>query len=108
MSLDLVIKNVRVVRPGGNGAEDLDIGVADGKVLVISFTPGDDPCGSGGTSIFHAMDSCTGARPGNSFFVNIDEVVHDAGAGETTIAKTSGDWKEPTGLEFSGRLQPPR
>ena len=84
-----------------------DVIIRDGKVLVISFTPGKDPCGHGGTSIFHALDSCSGARPGSGFFVNIDEVVHDAGAGETTIGRTSSDWKEPTGVEFSGRLQPP-
>jgi type IV pilus assembly protein PilY1 len=84
-----------------------DVIIRDGKLLVISFTPGQDPCGYGGTSIFHAMDSCTGARPTNSFFVNIDEMVHDAGSGETTITKISSDWKEPTGVEFSGRLQPP-
>ena len=27
MGLDLLLKNVRVVRPGGDGAEDLDIGI---------------------------------------------------------------------------------
>ncbi len=35
MSLDLVLKNVRVVRPGGDGAEDLDIGIADGKIARL-------------------------------------------------------------------------
>ena len=35
MALDLLIKNVRVVRPGGNGAEDLDIGVSDGRVARL-------------------------------------------------------------------------
>ena len=39
-----------------------DVIIRDGQVLVISFTPGKDPCGSGGTSIFHAMDACTGGR----------------------------------------------
>ena len=85
-----------------------DVIIRDGKVLVISFTPGQDPCGYGGTSIFHAMDACTGARPDDSFFVNIDEVVHDAGrATKPRSTRTSGDWKEPTGVEFAGRLQPP-
>ncbi len=36
MSLDTLVKNVRVVRPGGNGAEDLDIGIADGRFVRIA------------------------------------------------------------------------
>lgn len=35
MSLDLIIKNARVVRPGGNGAEGLDIGIKDGKIARL-------------------------------------------------------------------------
>jgi type IV pilus assembly protein PilY1 len=80
-----------------------DVIIRDGKVLVLSFTPSPDPCGSGGTSFFHAMNACSGARPDDSVFVGINEVVHDG----TTISKNSDDWKEPTGIEFSGRLQPP-
>jgi type IV pilus assembly protein PilY1 len=85
-----------------------DVIIRDGKVLVISFTPGKDPCGSGGNSIFHAMDTCTGARSDSSVFADINEVVHEpVSGGQTTIAKTSSNWKEPTGIEFEGRLQPP-
>ena len=35
MSLDLVIKNVAVVRPGGDGAEDLDIGIEAGRIARL-------------------------------------------------------------------------
>jgi len=35
MALDTLIRNVRVVRPGGTGAEDLDIGIADGRFARI-------------------------------------------------------------------------
>lgn len=35
MQLDLVIKNARVVRPAGSGAEDLDIGIKDGKIAKL-------------------------------------------------------------------------
>jgi len=85
-----------------------DVIVRDGKALVISFTPGKDPCGSGGSSIFHALNACTGGRPNANVFVNVNEVVHDPVSGdETTIAKNSANWKEPSGIEFSGRLQPP-
>ena len=31
MSLDLLIKNVSVVQPGGDGAEDLDIAIDNGQ-----------------------------------------------------------------------------
>ena len=43
MGLDLILKNVRVVRPDGNGAEDLDIGVADGRIARLEADiPADD------------------------------------------------------------------
>ena len=35
MGLDLLLKNVRVVRPGGDGAEDLDIGIENGKIARL-------------------------------------------------------------------------
>ncbi len=35
MSLELIIKNAGVVRPGGNGVEDLDIGIRNGRVLRL-------------------------------------------------------------------------
>jgi hypothetical protein len=85
-----------------------DVIIRDGKVLVISFTPGRNPCGSGGTSIFHALSACSGARSNSEVFVDINAVVHTpVSGGETTITKSSADWKEPTGIEFTGRLQPP-
>jgi len=35
MALDLVLKNVRVVRPDGDGPEDIDIGIRDGKIARL-------------------------------------------------------------------------
>ncbi|MDJ0701402.1 MAG: dihydroorotase family protein [Woeseiaceae bacterium] len=35
MGLDLLLKNVRVVRPGGDGSEDLDIGIENGKIARL-------------------------------------------------------------------------
>jgi len=35
MELDLLIKNVRVVRPDGDGADALDIGISDGKIAQL-------------------------------------------------------------------------
>ena len=41
-------------------------------------------------------------------FVNINAIVHKPVSGaETTITITSDDWKEISGVEFTGRLQPP-
>lgn len=43
MSLDLVVKNVRVVRPGGDGAEYLDIGIESGRIARLEADiPADD------------------------------------------------------------------
>jgi len=48
------------------------------------------------------------ASVNNDVFINIDAVVHTPVSGsETTITKYSADWKEITGVEFTGRLQPP-
>ena len=33
--LDLLIKNAKVVRPAGQGSEDLDIGIKDGKIARL-------------------------------------------------------------------------
>ena len=85
-----------------------DVMIRDGKLLVISFTPGQNPCGSGGTSIFNSLNACTGGRPNKNVFVNINAVDHKPDSGtETTITINSDDWKEISGVEFTGRLQPP-
>ncbi|MDJ0816853.1 MAG: PilC/PilY family type IV pilus protein [Desulfobacterales bacterium] len=85
-----------------------DVMIRDGKLLVISFTPGRNPCGSGGTSIFHALRACSGGRTNSAVFVDINGIVYNPVSGsETTITRTGGDWKEPSGIEFTGRLQPP-
>ena len=34
--LDLLIKNVRVARPGGDGLEDLDIGIRGGRFASLA------------------------------------------------------------------------
>jgi allantoinase len=34
--MDLILKNVRVVRPGGDGVEDFDIGIEDGKIAKLA------------------------------------------------------------------------
>ncbi len=36
MALDTLIKNVRIVRPDGSGAENLDVGIADGRFAKIA------------------------------------------------------------------------
>ena len=44
MTLDTLIKNVRVVRPGGSGAETLDVGIAGGRFAELA--PDIDPAGA--------------------------------------------------------------
>ena len=44
MALDTLIKNVRVVRPGGSGVENLDIGIAGGRFTELA--PGIDASGA--------------------------------------------------------------
>jgi len=39
-----------------------DVLVRDGKAIVITFTPVDEPCGIGGNSIVHEMDAASGGR----------------------------------------------
>lgn len=82
-----------------------DVIIREGKVLVVSFTPGQDPCGSGGNSILHAINACVGARPDQDVFVDIDTVVHESPSGdETTISQDSDDAKEITGIEMAGNV----
>ena len=49
------------------------------------------------------MNACTGGRPNSSVFVGINSVLYNG----TEIGKDSEDWKEITGVQLTGRLQPP-
>ncbi len=55
-----------------------DIIIRDGKVIVISFIPGESPCDGGGNSIVHEMSLCNGGRLLKPVFdINDDGIIND-------------------------------
>lgn len=85
----------------------VDVLLRDGKAIVISFEPEASPCGTGGDSIVHEMDACTGGRLATP---QID--IDDDGDIDDQDRINIGDednpvWVAPTGFRRPGRLQPP-
>jgi type IV pilus assembly protein PilY1 len=85
-----------------------DVLIRDKKALVISFTPEQTPCGTGGDSIFQAINACTGGRvPALPVFdINDDGVINEddlVDIGE----EGSPVYVPPTGIGGKGRLQTP-
>jgi type IV pilus assembly protein PilY1 len=81
-----------------------DVIIRDGKLLVTSFTPGKDPCGSVGSSIFHEMNACTGGAPSKPIFdVNGD---HEVNA-QDQVEDENGKKVTATGIELPGRVSNP-
>ena len=95
---DLPISGERVV---------VDVMIREDKAVVVSFYPETAPCGSGGYSIVHEIDACTGARLTEpQFDINDDGVIDEGdliniGTDEEPILVA------PSGTEREGRLQPP-
>ncbi len=95
---DLPISGERVV---------VDVMIREDKAVVVSFYPETAPCGSGGYSIVHEIDACTGARLTEpQFDINNDGVINESdliniGTEENPIMVA------PSGTEQEGRLQPP-
>jgi len=95
---DLPIDGERVVS---------DVMIRMDKVIAISFVPEEDPCGTGGESIIHEIDACTGAR--------LDEPQFDIdgsgtiGSGDLINIGTveNPNWVAPGGILKDGQLQPP-
>jgi type IV pilus assembly protein PilY1 len=85
----------------------VDVMIRDEKAVVVSFYPEVAPCGSGGYSMVHEIDACTGARLTDpQFDINDDGVIDDSdminiGTEENPIMVP------PSGVEREGRLQPP-
>jgi type IV pilus assembly protein PilY1 len=77
------------------------------KVIIISFVSEDDPCGSGGDSIVHELDACSGGRLAAAQF-DIDNS-GNIGTGDLINIGTAEDpiWVAPGGVKRGGRLQPP-
>ncbi len=85
----------------------VDTMIRGGKAIVVSFYPETAPCGSGGYSIVHEIDACTGARLTEpQFDINDDGVIDEGdliniGTVENPIRVA------PSGVQEEGRLQPP-
>ena len=95
---DLPISKERVVS---------DVTLRVNKLIVISFTPTDDDCKSGGTSMLMEIDWETGGRlAGVNLDVNDDGKIDKDDEAET---EDEEDTKKvpPSGLEFVGMLQRP-
>jgi len=96
---DLPVSGERVV---------VDVMIRDEKAVVVSFYPETAPCGSGGYSIVHEIDACSGARLTDpQFDINNDSVIDEKDL--ITITNEEGEPIEvaPSGIEKEGRLQPP-
>ena len=79
----------------------------DGKAIVISYAPEQTPCGSGGFSIIHEMDACSGARLAAPVFdINEDGKIDD---NDVVTVQINGEDVQipPSGLKGLGRLFPP-
>ena len=86
-----------------------DVSIRDGKLIVIGFTPNDDPCGPGGKSMFMEINAFTGGNPGSALFdISRDRKVdtQDLVRIDFDVDGTPEDLP-PAGLEFFGNLQPP-
>jgi type IV pilus assembly protein PilY1 len=84
-----------------------DVMIREDKVIVLSYNPEGDPCGSGGTSIIHQIDACSGGRMVEPQF-DIDNS-GNIGTGDLINIGTTEDpiYVAPSGLLKDGRLQPP-
>ena len=81
--------------------------IREGKAIVVSFYPETAPCSSGGYSIVHEIDACTGSRLTEpQFDINEDGVIDE---GDLIDIGIHGDPKlvPPSGIQKEGRLQPP-
>jgi type IV pilus assembly protein PilY1 len=100
---DLPIEGERVIS---------DVMIREQKVIVLSFLGEFDPCGSGGKTVIHEMDACSGGRieigglPDPQFDIDDSDTI---GSGDLINIGTDEEpvWVAPSGLLQDGRLQPP-
>jgi type IV pilus assembly protein PilY1 len=97
---DLPISRERVV---------VDVMIRDEKAVVVSYYPETAPCGSGGYSIVHEIDACTGSRLKKpQFDINEDMVIDEQDLITIgTDAEGNPIMVPPSGIGKPGRLQPP-
>ena len=81
-----------------------DVMIRDGKAIVITFTPVDEPCGIGGDSIVHEMDAASGGRLLRAQFdIDADALIDS----NDLIDIGEGFKVAPTGIQKTGRLHLP-
>jgi type IV pilus assembly protein PilY1 len=95
---DLPISGERVV---------VDVMIREDKAVAVSYYPETAPCGSGGYSIVHEIDACTGARLTEPQFDINDDGVIDEGDLINIGTEENPIMVAPSGTERAGRLQPP-
>jgi type IV pilus assembly protein PilY1 len=97
---DLPISGERVVS---------DVSLRGGNAIVISFTPEDAPCGTGGDSLVHEMNSCSGGRlQVAQFDIDLNRYINLSDLLNIGTALTP-NWVAPTAFRKvgAGRLSPP-
>jgi type IV pilus assembly protein PilY1 len=104
--VDLPLEKERVIRNSF---------VRDGKLVIITSIPEDDPCAAGGDSIVHEMNACSGARMESAQFdANGDGVIDE----NDLVQVLNPDWVAgsglpeyitvpPTGIKFDTMMYPP-
>jgi len=89
--------------------------VRDGKLIMITSIPEDDPCAAGGDSIVHEMNACSGGRLDSAQFdANGDGIIDE----NDLIQIQNPDWSPgsglpefitvpPTGIKYDTMMYPP-
>ncbi|MBN1849044.1 MAG: hypothetical protein JW932_10705 [Deltaproteobacteria bacterium] len=78
--------------------------IRGGVLIAISFSPQQASCGSGGSSVVMAMDSCSGGRLNQAFYDINDDGVFDQ---NDLIEIAPGVFVPPTGIFYDGMMRPP-
>lgn len=83
--------------------------IREGKAVVISHIPKDDPCAAGGNSIVHEISACDGGRLASAQFdVNNDgKIDHNDMIQVDIDGDGSMENVAPSGRQYQGKLQPP-
>ena len=97
---DLPLEGERVVS---------DVLLRDGRLIVLPFTPHEDPCMAGGSSFLMEIDAVSGGHSGGTIFdINNDGVIDVREL--VTIGKDEGGKdirKIPDGIKMAGKVNPP-